>query len=252
MAAFTAFNARLPDPAFDVNDAGAQVTLGTGKKGPGFANVTVRSRKDTQVNRTNSGRGVMREQAAHIWEIEINYHPMTRDSFDVVQTFLDARNARMYPFYVVLPNRNKPKSTVLAATLAGANVVRNVGAQAAGTTYMVIDINNGALPFGVTNGWPSPGDFFNIDDPNDLNHQKTYKITRVETVTDYNSSLGNVNTGTVRIHMLPPLTRAIADNSVIRMIDPTFRVIAKSDVFEYNLNTDNLYQFSLSLEEILP
>lgn len=252
MAVFTSFNDRLPDPTFDVNDAGAQVAVGTGKKGPGFASVTVRSKKETQVSRTNSGRGILREHGAHSWEIDIDYHPMTRTSFDVVQTFLDARNSRLYPFYVVLPQYSKPKDTNFVTTVTNQSI-KTYESKLAGASYIEVDINDGSVVFSTTSGYPSPGDFFNIDDTTDLNHKKTYRVTRVETSVDYNSNLGAVGSNTrVRLHFMPPLTRDVPNNATLRFINPTFRVIARNDVFEYQLTTNNLYQYQLQLEEILP
>jgi len=52
--------------------------------------------------------------------------------------------------------------------------------------------------------------------------------------------------------VMPPLARSVSSGSVIRFIDPRFRVIQKGDTLEYDLNTDNLYQFSVSVEELLP
>jgi hypothetical protein len=48
------------------------------------------------------------------------------------------------------------------------------------------------------------------------------------------------------------MSRAVASGAIINFINPQFRVIQKGDTMEYDLDTDNLYQFSLSLEEILP
>ena len=252
MAIFTSFNDRLPDPTFDISVSGAQVATGTGNKGPGFASVTVRSQGDTQVFITKSGRGVPISTGYHVWEIDINYHPMPRDSFDVVQTFLEARNARFYPFYVVLPQYSKPKNALWAASVVSYSC-KTAESKPAGSSYIRLDLNDGAITIagGGTTGLPSIGDFINFDDSNDLNHQKAYKITRVETNGDYNSSVGAVSSGFVRIHISPALTRDVADNTAVRFINPTFRVITKSDVFEYTLSTDNLYQYSLSLEEVL-
>lgn len=253
MATFTAFNDRLPDPAFDVNDAGAQVTTGTGKKGAGFASVSVTSKKETQVSRTRSGRGVHRESGAHQWEININYHPMTRDKFDVVQTFLEARNARLHPFYVVLPQHSGPKSTAFRTTATNNSIKTRATNYLAGSSYFLIDINDGGISFNNTNGTPSLGDFFTFQDNTDVNHKKVYKITRVETSADHNTSLGNIGSNTiVRLHVMPPLVRDVPDNTLLKFIDPMFRVIQKTDVLEYQLDTNNLYQFQLQLEEILP
>jgi hypothetical protein len=243
MATFTLYNDRLPDPTFGVNDTGVESASGT--YGPGFANATIRSVRPSQVSRTNSGKGVHRETGSHNWEININYHPMLRDHFDVVSSFLDARNGRMKPFYVVLPQYSKPKNATFAI-YAAANILKVQGAHAAGSSTLLIQAP------GTLNAYPRPNDYFTITDPNDINHQKTYKITRVETNALY--ELGKIQPAVneVRVHIMPPLTKFTASQAIINFINPKFRVIQKSDVIETQLNTDNLYSFQLDLEEIQP
>lgn len=97
---------------------------------------------------------------------------------------------------------------------------------------------------------PMPGDFITITDPNDTNHKKAYKIVRVETQATSQTAVTNPTYR--RLHLVPPLSRKVTFNSVINFINPKFRVIQKGDTLDYDLDTDNLYQFSLSLEEILP
>lgn len=242
MAAFTAFNNRLPDPTFSVNDAGA---LGAGTYGPGFANVTVSSNRPAQVSRTISGRGIHRETGAHHWELSINYHPMRRDQFDTVASFLDRRNGRMNPFFVVLPQNSKPKDAAFAA-FAAINPITVAGAHVAGVSTLMM----GAAA--ALEGSAKPGDYFTINDPNDVNHLKAYKVTAVETYATYQTGTTRPTVNQMRVHTLPPLTKYVASGAVINWIDPKFRVIQKGDVQEYQLNTDNLYQYQLALEEIQP
>ena len=53
------------------------------------------------------------------------------------------------------------------------------------------------------------------------------------------------------IYFTPNLSRATSDNSIVVFKNPKIRVILKSDVQEYALGTNNLYKFSLNLEEAL-
>lgn len=243
MAVFTHFNNRLPDPTFFVNEAG--VVDSSGSKGPGFAGVTFRSNRPAQVSKTISGRGVHRETGSHNWEFDIKYHPMKRDDFEVIQAFLDSRNGRLNPFYVVLPQHSRPKDSVFSAFVS-ANTMTAAGAHSAGSTKVMMQA---AVPIP---GTAKPGDFFTITDVNDITHQKAYKVTAVETNATYQQGTTRPSTSQIRVHVLPPLTKFVAANSVINWIDPKFRVIQKGDTQEYDLNTDNLYQYGLSLEEIQP
>ena len=125
---------------------------------------------------------------------------------------------------------------------------------AAGSTSMVID--------GFTNSastTPQPGDMFTVTDANDTNHTKMYQVTRVETPDNANnydnfphSSQSALANSERVIHFIPGLQRAVSDNSDIVFNTPKMRVILASDVQTYNLNVNNLYTFSLKLEEAQP
>lgn len=243
MAAFSTFNNRLPDPTFGVNDAGAVDAAGS--LGPGFMQVTVTGVQPTQLQTTISGRGVNINSGAHHWEIGINYNPIRRDQFDVVASFLESRNSRLNPFFVVLPQYSAPKDLNFA-TFVTNNQVTVTNATSAGSQYMLIGAATAII------GTAKPGDFFTITDPNDTNHVKVYKVTMVETPTTYYTPYTAVPAGFLRIHFNPPLTRFTSAGSVVNFIDPAFRVIQKDDTFQYQLGVDNLYQIQLQLQEILP
>ena len=97
---------------------------------------------------------------------------------------------------------------------------------------------------------PRPGDIFTVSDSNNSNHIKAYMITRVETNADYE---GTQPTNTRRIiHFNPPMIYQSVNNTTLNFTAPKVRVISKKNTQEYSLGTNNLYQFSLSLEEALP
>lgn len=236
MATFTSFSDLLPDPNNKINNAGAVDAAGTA--GPGFAKVKFTSDNTTQVSRTISGRGVTASPSYHKWAFDISYNPMTRAEFDPISTFLESRRGRLNPFYVILPQHAAPKDSAFAANTLTAS------ATLAGSPTIMIN--------GVSTGEPSPGDFFTITDPADANHKKAYKVLRVETSSTYQTGT-TAPTGTQRrLWTQPPITRAVSAGSTLTFVNPKFRVTQKGDTLEYDLDTDNLYQFSLSLEETLP
>lgn len=243
MAIFNSFNTLLPDPNNPVNDAG--VLDVAGYKGPGFFRVKFRSTNiGLQSSRTRSGRGVTSSPNSHMWEFDINYNPLTRDEFEPVASFIESRRGGLYPFFVIIPQYSRPRDETFY-DYCKLNTIRNRGQHYAGQSTLVIDA--------ATNiqGTAKPGDYFNINDPNDANHLKTYKVIRVETSTTYQSGSA-VSLGTQRLHIVPELTRDVADNSVITFINPKFRVQQKSPILEYGLENTGLFEFSLSVEEILP
>lgn len=236
MPTFTSFSDLLPDPNNKINTAG--VSDATGSAGPGFAKVKFRSNNQVQVSRTISGRGVTASPGYHNWEFDINYNPMTRAEFEPVASFLEGRQGRLKPFYVILPQHAAPQNASFATnTLTAA-------ATAAGSPTLLIN--------GVLTGEPTPGDFLNIVDNADVNHKKAYKVIRVETPTTYQVGSAAPTTNQRRVWTQPPICRAVAAGASVSFTNVKFRVIQKSDVVEYDLDTDNLYQFSLSLEEIQP
>lgn len=213
----------LPDPVNKITAAGDADNV-NGKAGPGFAKIKFRSSYQTQVSRTISGRGVTASPGFHLWEFDINYNPITREEFEPVSSFLEERNGRLKPFYVILPQHSKPQDATLAGTIVTS------GSVAAGAT--VINFS------GKTAGTFSKGDFINFTDPNNAFHTKAYKVVSIPSSSS--------------IKVSPPLSRSVSASSVIVYNNPKFRVIQKGDAIEYDLETDNLYQFSLSLEEIQP
>lgn len=245
MATFTSFSDLLPDPNNKINSAGASDSSGTA--GPGFAKIKFTSENNTQVSRTISGRGVTASPGFHKWSFDINYNPMTRDEFDPVASFLESRRGRLNPFYVILPQHSRPKSTVFANYCTTNPSIITASVTTAGSPSIML---NG---FSSTSGSPSPGDFFTIADAGDTNHKKTYKVLRVEDNATHQigSVVPTLNTQR-RVWTQPPMVRAVTSGSIVTFINPKFRVIQKGDTLEYDLDTDNLYQFSLSLEEIQP
>ena len=234
MSAFSSFSNRLPDPNFSIEETGEG---GSGTVGPGFASVKFTSNQPVAMSRTNSGRVTTRSIAGQNWRIAITYNPMTRDEFEPVYNFLQERRGRLKAFEVVLPQYASPRSTVTSTIAVD-------GAITAGATNFMVD--------GVTSGSLRPGDMFNFTDSNNSNHKKVYQVTRVLTNSDYLTGGTQPTDGNHRVYYVtPPVEKSVADNSTLDYT-PTFRVIQSSDLVEYSLGINNLYQFSLNLEEAQP
>ena len=244
MATFTSFSDLLPDPNNKINNAGA--VDATGNAGPGFAKIKFTSDNTTQVSRTISGRGITASPSYHKWSFDISYNPMTRAEFDPVGSFLESRRGRLNPFYIILPQHAAPKDTTFAA-YAASNTITAASAAASGSPTLML------TGFSAVSGSPSPGDFFTVTDSADVNHKKSYKVLRVEDNATY--QIGTTQpalNSQRRVWTQPPMSRAVSSGATINFVNPKFRVVQKGDTMEYDLDTDNLYQFSLSLEEILP
>ena len=231
--AFSSFANRLPDPVFKITEAGENSN--SGLAGPGFAQVKFSSDQPISVSRTNSGRVITRAIISHRWKINITYNPMTRDEFEPVYNFLLEKRGRLKPFFVKLP-QHSPRTTT-----SGTYTIQ--GPVTAGTSSLLTTV-------GSLSGGLRPGDMININDSQNSNHTKAYQITKVNDSTNKLSSDSALNTASERrLFIVPPLARDVTNSSTVTYATPLIRVIQTSDVQEYDLGTNNLYQFSLNLEE---
>ena len=238
MGAFSTFGNRLPDPAFGVDEAGQNVNS-TANFGPGFASVTFTKEQPTMMSRTNSGRVVTRSLVGEKLKIAISYNPLTRAEFEPVYSFLTEKKGRLKPFFVSLPQYADAQDTNYSGTLTVD------GAYAAGKDNFLADHSS-------LTGTPKRGDTFTITDGANSNHTKLYTVTRVQTNSDYYSGESQPSANQYRVYCQPNLVYSVADNSTLNFVSPLVRVIQSSDVREYSLGTNNLYTFSLNLEEAQP
>jgi len=241
MATFASFIDTLPDPNNSTNDYGQP----SGTAGVGFKSIKFTSQAPVQVSRTNSGRVITRGIAGHKWSVNITYNPMTRDEFEPVFSFLLQQKGRLNPFYVQLPNQYTARDSDFATHVAS-NTITNEFALTRGASYMVQDGHHASHS-------PKPGDMFTITDDTDSLHTKAYRVTRVMTSALYWAGLtGNdipTDTAERGIYFTPNLQRDVAAGKTIVYKNPKIRVILKNDIQEYSLGTNNLYTFSLNLEE---
>ena len=236
MATFSNFTNRLPDPNWGISEAGdGHATSFT--EGPGFASVKFSSQQPVAYSRTNSGRVTTRAIAGQYWSIGITYNPMTRDQFEPIYNFLLEKRGRLKPFFVALPQHIDTRTTT-SGTLSVQGTITS------GDTNFLID------GMDSISGVLRPGDMCNFVDSGNSNHHKIYKIVRVADSNNKLSSDTALNTSDERrLYVVPPVEKDVTDNSTLDYGSPLFRVVQKSDVQEYSLGTNNLYTFSLNLEE---
>lgn len=238
MATFTTFANRLPDPTYSIGEDGS--TSNSVVAGPGFKSVKFSSEQPTSISRTNSGRVITRAIVAHRWKVQITYNPMTRDQFEPVYNFLLEKRGRLKPFFVALPQYSSPRTTT-------SGTISVSGSITSGDNNFLIDGMDS-----VTGGL-RPGDMINFLDSGNSNHKKAYQIVRVHTNANKLSSDSALDSSDERrLYVVPPVEKDVADNSTITYTNPLIRVVQTSDVQEYSLGVNNLYTFSLNLEEAQP
>ena len=241
MATFTTFNNRLPDPNWGINEAG-DGHASNYVEGPGFAAVSFQSNQPVAFSKTNSGRVTTRSIASQNWKINISYNPMTRAQFEPIYNFLQEKRGRLKPFEVVLPQYDSPQTAI---TVSSGTKLKVDGAITAGATNFKADNHSNA-----TTGSLKPGDMFTFNDSTNSNHKKVYQVTRVLNNSDYLSGGTQPGTDERIYYVTPSIQRNVPNDTELNTTNPVFRVVQSSDVVSYSLGTNNLYEFSLSLEEV--
>ena len=232
--AFSSFANRLPDPAFKITEAGENSN--SGLAGPGFASVKFTSEQPVSISRANSGRVISRAIVSHKWKIQITYNPMTRDEFEPVYNFLLEKRGRLKPFFVKLP-QHSPRTTT-----SGTYTIQ--GPASAGSSSILTTVSS-------LSGGLRPGDLVTINDSQNSNHTKAYQIVKVNDSTNKLSSDTDLNNANERrLFLVPPLARTVSNSSTVTFANPLIKVMLQSDIQEYDLGTNNLYEFSLNLEEV--
>jgi len=229
MATFTEYTDILPDPGNYIDNAGSASSSNTGASlGVGFKSVSFTSNAPIMRDRTNSGRLLTRSQIYHKWEIKVSYNPMTEAQFRVVNSFLIARQGTLKPFFIKLPQYGAEVDLTCNAALVGASQII--------TTNAVAD--------------PSVGSLFTVTDSNNSNHTKSYMITTVENATDHNTTVGALTGNQKRITFTPGLQKAVSASQTLELSNPLMKVIQTKNQTSYSLDQNNLYNLSLTLEEV--
>lgn len=249
MAQFTNFQNILPDPNNSIGYAGqvgADVTApDSARTGAGFASVDLSSVEKIMKNRTNSGRYTSRAASYQHWKIDIKYNPLTQQEFLPVYTFLLQKRGGLKPFYVSLPQYTAPQDSVFNSS-GYADALSPTAAYFAGETSMRVD--SGSFNY-LIHHTPLPGDVFNITDASNSNHKKAYMVTRVENAVNYFESPA-LSADELILHFSPGLAKDVSNTATLDFTNPLFKVVLSNDVQQYSLGTNNLYQYSLSLEEV--
>ncbi len=250
MPSFTKFLDVLPDLTHKIGSAGQEDASGTA--GLGFSGVQFTSEQTRMRDKTIYGKLLSRKQIKARWLIDIKYNPMTRAEFDPVNNFLMEKRGTLKPFYISLPQYSIPNQSLFSTHVQGSTVDVSTDANtyAAGVTSVEITDSAWSGNSYTTTGLPDFGDLFTFTDSNDTLHVKSYIITHVETFNLHQTGNQPI-TGNIRIHFTPGLQKSLAISIPLVFDTPLIQVVQREDIHEYNLRNDNLFLFSLTLEEAL-
>ena len=198
---------------------------GTFPSSPAPRDVSISSEQNTIVTTTASGRRQARQIDGQKFRLRIRFPVMTRAEFAPINAFIMKQRSQMESFQYVPP-------TIDDSLGVASGVISVNGAVSAGATSCSIDGMANS-----TNGIFKAGDYFRFTGQN-----KVYMV-----MADVNSNGSGAGTLTFE----PPLRTAVSDNTVLIYSNVDFTVGLTGDIQEFNISTENYFQYEVDLIEVL-
>jgi hypothetical protein len=197
---------------------------GTFPSSPAPSSVSISSNQNTIVSTTSSGRRQARQIDGQRFRLTAKFPVMSRTEFAPILAFIVKQRSQVESFQFVPP-------TLDDALGVASGVISVNGAINAGVTSVAIDGMANS-----TNGVFKAGDFFRF-----TGQTKVYMV-----MADVNSNGSGQGTLTFE----PPLRSNVADNAVLIYTNVDFTVGLTGDVQEFNISTENYYQYEIDLIEV--
>ena len=198
---------------------------GTFPSTPVANSVGISSQQNTIVSTTTSGRRQSRQIDGQRFRMTISFPVMTRTEFSPINAFIMKQRSQLESFTYSPPTVSTPLGVASGVILVN-------GAISAGATSCSIDgLANS------TTGVFKAGDYFRF-----TGQSKVYMC-----VADVSSNGSGQGTLTFE----PPLRTAVSDNTILIYSNVDFTVGLISDVQEFNIGTENLFQYQIDVIEVL-
>jgi hypothetical protein len=198
---------------------------GTFPTSPTPSSVAISSEQNTLVTTTASGRRQARQIDAQKFRLRVRFPVMTRTEFAPINAFILKQRSQMESFTFVPP-------TVYNSLGVATGVISVNGSISAGVTSVAIDGMANS-----TSGVFKAGDYFRFTGQN-----KVYMV--MADVTSNGSGAGTLT-------FEPPLRTAVSDNAVLIYSNVDFTVGLTGDIQEFNISTENYFQYEVDLIEVL-
>jgi len=198
---------------------------GTFPSSPAPRDVAISTNQNTIVTTTASGRRQARQIDGQRFRLRVRFPIMTRAEFTPINAFVMKQRSQMESFQFVPP-------TIDDALGVASGVISVNGAILAGVTSVAID--------GMANsisGVFKAGDYFRF-----TGQTKVYMV-----MADVSSNGSGQGTLTFE----PPLRANVADNAVLIYSNVDFTVGLTGDIQEFNISTENYFQYEVDLIEVL-
>ena len=198
---------------------------GTFPSSPTANSVAISSEQNTIVSTTTSGRRQARQIDGQKFRLRVAFPPMTRTEFSPINAFIMKQRSQLESFTYSPPTISTPLGVASGVILVN-------GAITAGATSCSIDGMANS-----TTGVFKAGDYFRF-----TGQSKVYMI-----VSDVSSNGSGQGTLTFE----PPLRSNVSDNTAIIYSSVDFTVGLTNDIQEFNIGTENLFQYEVDLIEVL-
>ena len=198
---------------------------GTFPSSPAPRDVAISSNQNTIVTTTASGRRQARQIDGQRFRLRVRFPVMTRTEFAPINAFIMKQRSQMESFQYVPP-------TIDDALGVASGVISVNGAISAGVTSVAIDGMANS-----TSGVFKAGDYFRF-----TGQAKVYMV-----MADVSSNGSGQGTLTFE----PPLRANVADNAVLIYSNVDFTVGLTGDIQEFNISTENYFQYEVDLIEVL-
>jgi hypothetical protein len=198
---------------------------GTFPSSPAPRDVAISTNQNTIVTTTASGRRQARQIDGQRFRLRVRFPVMTRAEFAPINAFVMKQRSQMESFQYVPP-------TIDDALGVASGVISVNGAISAGVTSVAIDGMANS-----TSGVFKAGDYFRF-----TGQTKVYMV-----MADVSSNGSGQGTLTFE----PPLRANVADNAVLIYSNVDFTVGLTGDIQEFNISTENYFQYEVDLIEVL-
>ena len=198
---------------------------GTFPSSPAPRDVAISTNQNTIVTTTASGRRQARQIDGQRFRLRVRFPVMTRAEFAPINAFIMKQRSQMESFQYVPP-------TIDDALGVASGVISVNGAISAGVTSVAIDGMANS-----TSGVFKAGDYFRF-----TGQTKVYMV-----MADVSSNGSGQGTLTFE----PPLRTNVSDNVVLIYSNVDFTVGLTGDIQEFNISTENYFQYEVDLIEVL-
>jgi hypothetical protein len=198
---------------------------GTFPSTPVANSVSINSQQTTIVSTTTSGRRQARQIDGQRFALRVSFPTMSRSEFAPIFAFIMKQRSQLESFTYSPP-------TISSSLGVASGIISVNGAISAGATSCSIDGMANS-----TTGVFKAGDYFRF-----TGQTKVYMC-----VADVSSNGSGQGTLTFE----PPLRTAVADNAVLVYSNVDFTVGLIADIQEFNVGTENLFQYQVDFIEVL-